>query len=82
MTDSQNSREWIAENIEEARSVEWTKSDLTRILRPENIEGDHTHCIICWDALNPKITKTAYESSIGWLCQRCYDQYIRRNETT
>ena len=68
--------EWHEDNVREARSVEWVKAPLSRILDPQRPADDHVHCIICWDALNPKYIDAAYESSIGWLCSRCYERYV------
>jgi len=72
-----NDNQWLEDNISEARGVDWNEAPLSKITEEEERQTDHTHCIVCWDALNPRYTKTAYESSIGWLCAKCYVKYIK-----
>jgi len=69
--------QWRQENIEEARTVPWSEATLPDVFDLDDPASDHTHCIVCWKALNRKLFAKAYESSIGWLCADCYEEHIK-----
>ena len=68
---------WLEENIAEARDVAWSRSSLPSRFDDKDTESDHTHCIICWKALDQRTFPCVYESSIGWICPECYEKHIK-----
>ncbi len=69
--------------IEEAQSAKWCRASLPKFFSTDE-KDDHTHCIICWDALNARFLEEAFVSSIGWLCNNCHQKYIieKRNRSS
>ena len=62
----------ISENIREARNAEWIK----KTFNLGTISNDHEHCMICWTPLNPAYMSEVFESSVGWLCDKCHKKHI------
>lgn len=58
------------ENVEEARSYEWTVSDLP--------SSGHTHCMVCGLAMPTSggLQQTAYRSLGGWVDGYCYEHFV------
>lgn len=68
---------WLEENIAEARSVTWTKTEAPSRFDEDDPNSDHSHCIICWKAVSQQTTPVVYESSLGWLCTECHEKHLK-----
>ena len=63
---------FLKENISEAKQYSWI---------PLKYPADkgHAHCLICNISIptNGVLKDKSYQSSGGWLCQFCYEEFIK-----
>ena len=63
-------RQYFKDNILEAKRLIWQEIQSGNIL-------NHHHCMICSVAIPSKTHETAYHSEYRWLCDYCYDHFIK-----
>jgi hypothetical protein len=63
-------RQYFKDNILEAKRLVWQEIQSGNIL-------NHHHCMICSMAISSKTYETAYHSGYRWLCDYCYDHFIK-----
>lgn len=62
-------RAYLDENIREARGLDWSASS-------SNLLGNHAHCIVCGQAIEPMSNQTIYQAGEVFLDAYCYERFV------